>query len=81
MRNKVLHEIIKMTLYIFPRILALSAQEIINYSYLLKVLSEVRELQPIPPLTKSHRLDLEIFHCDSFKQWQKYFTEMEILYS
>jgi hypothetical protein len=47
----------------------------------LKVISEVREFQPIPLLANLFWLDLEIFHCDYFKQWEKFFTEMETLYS
>ncbi len=38
------------------------------------------ELQPIPLSPNLSRLDLEIFHCDNFKQWEKFFTEMENLY-
>jgi hypothetical protein len=46
----------------------------------LKALLGVRELQPIPLSPKFTQSDLEIFHCDNFKQWGKYFTEMENLY-
>jgi hypothetical protein len=47
----------------------------------LKVISEVRELKPIPLSPSLSRLDLENFPCDNFKQWEKFFTEMENLYS
>jgi hypothetical protein len=44
-----------------------------------KVLFEVNlpNLQPIPLSLNLTQLDLEIFRCDNFKQWEKYFTEIE----
>jgi hypothetical protein len=41
----------------------------------------VRELQAIPLSPNLAWLDLEIFHYDNFKQWEKFFTEKENLYS